>query len=601
MLKVIATSTREVKSLNGLWSFALDTDPKFTSSSPWESTLPGNLECPVPASYNDIFPNHALRNHVGKVWYQRLVRIPKSWDGQRVFIRLDSATHEGEVYVNDRLVVKHVGGYTPFEADLTSAGVKAGEEVRITIGVDNILTRHSIPPGELQKNELGKTVQIIRHDFFNYAGLARSVRLYTVPLDVRVGDIKVVTDVEEKGGSGTVKFDLKLEGGDGTVTVDLVDRDGKIVTTSDSCSGKLTVPNPKLWGPGQPYLYNLSIKVSTTGNVVDEYSLPVGIRSVKISGTQFLINHKPFYFKGFGRHEDLTVIGKGHDDGWMVYDFELMRWTGANSFRTSHYPYAEEVYDYADRHGWIVINEVAAVGLNLHLGGGIFGKDERDTFSDEYCDATTQETHKQAIRELIARDYNHPSVVMWCITNEPGSQEKGAREYFQPLVELTKQLDPHRPVTFTNMGMALPDTDKIADLFDVIGINRYFGWYSETGNLELAEKKLEEELKRWAEKYKRPLVICEYGADTLAGLHMNPAQPWSEEYQCEFLTMYHRVFDRIEAVVGEHVWNFADFSTGPGIIRVDGNKKGVFTRDRRPKMAAHTLKNRWGGLWEEAK
>ncbi|OCF75448.1 hypothetical protein I204_04303 [Kwoniella mangroviensis CBS 8886] len=426
MLKVVEPSSREVKTLKAFWSFALDTDPKFTSSAPWESTLPGNLECPVPASYNDISPNHAL------------------------------PTHEGEVYVNDRLLVKHVAGYTPLEADLTSAGVKAGEEVRITIEVDNVLTRHPIPPGELQKNELGKTVQIIRHDFFNYAGLARSVRLYTVPLDVRVGDIKVVTDVEEKGGSGTVKFDLKLEGGDGTVTVDLVDKHGKIVTTSDSSSGTLTVPNPKLWGPGQPYLYNLSIKVFAAGAVVDEYSLPVGIRSIKISGTQFLINHKSFYFKCFARHEDLTVLGKGHDDAWMVYDYELMRWTGANSFRTSHYPYAEEIYDYADRHGWIIINEVAAVGLNLHLGGWLYGKDERGTFSDEYCDATAQETHKQAIRELIDRDYNHPSVVMWSISNEPASQEKGAREYSQPLVELTKQLDPHRPVTFTTWAWHFP-------------------------------------------------------------------------------------------------------------------------------------------------
>ncbi|OCF75449.1 hypothetical protein I204_04304 [Kwoniella mangroviensis CBS 8886] len=91
----------------------------------------------------------------------------------------------------------------------------------------------------------------------------------------------------------------------------------------------------------------------------------------------------------------------------------------------------------------------------------------------------------------------------------------------------------------------------------------------------------------------------EYGADTLAGLHTHPAQPWSEEYQSEFYTMYHRVIDKIEAIVGEQVWVFADFSTGPGVIRVDGNKKGIFTRDRKPKLTAHTLRKRWGGLWEE--
>ena len=90
-------------------------------------------------------------------------------------------------------------------------------------------------------------------------------------------------------------------------------------------------------------------------------------------GTQFLINGEPFYFQGFGKHEDTAVRGKGHDDAYLVHDFELLDWIGANSFRTSHYPYAEEVYDYADRKGIVVIDEVAAVGQNMGLAGGIFG------------------------------------------------------------------------------------------------------------------------------------------------------------------------------------------------------------------------------------
>jgi beta-glucuronidase len=140
-----------------------------------------------------------------------------------------------------------------------------------------------------------------------------------------------------------------------------------------------------------------------------------------VSGTKFLINDKPFYFTGFGKHEDTAVRGKGHDPAYMVHDFQLMNWMGANSFRTSHYPYAEEVMEFADRNGIVVIDETAAVGLNLGLsvsGGPII-----PTFTPDAINNNTREAHKQAIRELIARDKNHASVVMWSIANEPASEQ----------------------------------------------------------------------------------------------------------------------------------------------------------------------------------
>jgi beta-glucuronidase len=139
---------------------------------------------------------------------------------------------------------------------------------------------------------------------------------------------------------------------------------------------------------------------------------------------------------------------------------------------------------------------------------------------------------------------------------------------------------------------ATPELDVISDLFDVLLLNRYFGWYVYTGELEMAERALESELRQWAQLDK-PIVMTEYGADTQAGLHSLTSEPWSEEFQTDLLATYHRVFDRIDAVVGEQIWNFADFATRTGIMRVDGNKKGVFTRDRRPKAAAHALRRRW--------
>src|SRR4029453_362795 len=171
-----------------------------------------------------------------------------------------------------------------------------------------------------------------------------------------------------------------------------------------------------------------------------------GGATVAARAPRFLINGEPFHFTGFGKHEDLAVIGKGHNDAFMAHDFELLTWIGANSFRTSHYPYAEAGLDHADRQGIVVIDETAAVGLNMGLGGGVLGGKGDPTFPPETINDRTREVHAQSIAELVARDKNHPSVVLWSIANEPESHTEGAERYFEPLFDLTRQLDPTRPV-----------------------------------------------------------------------------------------------------------------------------------------------------------
>ena len=195
----------------------------------------------------------------------------------------------------------------------------------------------------------------------------------------------------------------------------LRDASGAEVASGPGASGVLSVPDVHRWAPGDGYLYDLEVQLVDGGEVVDSYHQPVGVRTVEVRGAEFLVNGEPVYFKGFGKHEDVGVIGKGHSDAHLVHDFELMSWIGANSFRTSHYPYSEEVLDYADQQGFLLIDEVAAVGLNMGLGGGIFGGQGYTTFSPETINDATREVHAQAIRELIARDKNHPSVVLWSV------------------------------------------------------------------------------------------------------------------------------------------------------------------------------------------
>ncbi len=588
MLKPRPTPTRELINLDGLWRFGVDGS---VGDAPWSSRLDTPLEAPVPASYNDLFTDSAIRDHVGWVWYQRTVRVPRGWDGQRVVLRVDAATHEGKVYVDDRLVAQHVGGYTPFEADLTDV-VAAGQEFRLTIGVNNELTNETIPPGTITVSADGRRRQTYLHDFYNYAGLARSVWLYSTP-PAYVQDVTVVTGLD--GATGTVDYTVSTNVS-APVRVRALDDTGREVATADGTRGTLRIDDVTPWRPGKAYLYDLVVEVLDGEDVMDSYSQPFGVRTVEVRGTKFLINGEPFYFTGFGKHEDTPVRGKGHDPVYLVHDFQLTDWIGANSFRTSHYPYAEEVMDFADRHGIVVIDETAAVGLNLAVTGGLAGRVTQRTFSPETFNDKTQAAHAAAIRELVARDKNHPSVVMWCIANEPSSNEEGAREYFEPLVDLIRELDPTRPVTYAAVMFATFKNDLIADLFDVLSLNRYYGWYVATGDLATAETYLEGELRGWVERFGKPIIMAEYGADAMPGLHSVWDQPWTEEYQEDYLAMNHRVFDRNEAFVGEQVWNFADFQTSNGIHRVDGNRKGIFTRDRRPKAAAHALRRRWTGL-----
>lgn len=591
MLSPQDSATRERKNLDGLWRFRLDPAADGRAAGWWRGPLADAREVPVPASYNDVFADAAARDHIGDAWYQTTVRVPRGWAGQRVVLRFGSATHRAVVWVGDAEVARHEGGYTPFEADVTEH-VRPGEETRVTVVVNNELTWQSIPPGVIEDTPAGRR-QVYYHDFFNYAGLHRSVWLYSRPA-AHVADLTVVSGLD--GGTGTVDYRVGTAGADGLeVRTTLRDAAGLEVARGSGAEGVLTVDDVHPWRPGEGYLYDLLVQLVEGDDVVDAYTLPVGIRSVEVRGTQFLINGEPFYFTGFGKHEDLPVRGKGHDDVMLVHDFALMDWIGANSFRTSHYPYAEEVLDYADRHGIVVIDEAAAVGQNMGLGGGIFGGQSYTTFSPETIDDASREVHAQAIRELVARDRNHPSVVLWSIANEPESDTEASERYFEPLFALARELDPSRPVGFVNVMLAPHGKDRLGRFADVLMLNRYYGWYVHSGDLRAAEAAWQAELEAWAGDGK-PIIITEYGADTIAGLHSVTPQPWSEEYQVEYLEMNHRVFDRVDAVVGEHVWNFADFVTKSGIMRVDGNKKGVFTRDRRPKAAAFALRRRWREL-----
>ena len=295
-------------------------------------------------------------------------------------------------------------------------------------------------------------------DFFNYAGINRPVKIYTTP-ERYIEDIVLVPRIREK--DAVVSYKVKYTGSE-ELRITIYDESGCAVAEGTGQEGELIIKDAHLWWPGNAYLYTAEI---ISGD--DTYRETFGVRSVEIKGTQFLINGKSFYFKGFGKHEDTEVHGRGLDEAYNVKDISLMKWLHANSFRSSHYPYAEEMLNLCDREGIVVIDETPAVGLN-------FGWDD-----EGYKKFRTKEHHQDVIRDLIARDKNHPCVVVWSIANEPDTekQPQEAYDYFYPLYELAHACDPQdRPVSLVCCQNDYT-RDLVAPAMDIVMVNRYYGWY----------------------------------------------------------------------------------------------------------------------------
>jgi beta-glucuronidase len=593
-----------VLDLSGFWQFRLDPEDQGADEH-WFDGLSRSRTIAVPASWNEQFQD--TRDYLGTAWYAREFHVPAGWRDQRIYLRVGSANYAAQVWVNGNHIGSHKGGHLPFALDVTDH-VQWDQPNRVAIQVNGELAPTRVPPGNVSRGLGGfmRGYPNTSFDFFPYTGLQRPVILFSVPSN-RISDVTVVTEIE--GTDGIVRVTVWQEGDVARGHVALADKGAGSSSTAGLEPGGpaasltfvdgraeavLRVPGAHLWSPDDPYLYKLTVTLIDDGNAVDRYTLDVGIRTIAVQGDKLLLNGQPIALTGFGKHEDFPVHGRGLDVPLIVKDYALLKWVGANSYRTSHYPYSEEAMQLADREGILIVDEIPAVGLRFDDG-------------EQNLQARAAQC-KQQMHELVARDKNHPSVIAWSIANEPmpahfarrfaggGDEEQEASnaigtQFFTEMFALTHELDPTRPATL--VGVMGGPVDWLA-LSDIVFINRYYGWYVQGGRLDEAAEMLARELDSLHASLGKPIVISEFGADTIAGLHSDPPEMWTEEYQVEFLRRYLDVAAERPFVVGLHVWNFSDFKTGQSSGRAGGmNHKGVFTRDRRPKMAAHFLRERW--------
>lgn len=596
LLYPVSSASRRVVSLDGMWKFQFDPESAGVGAN-WANGLPAPVLMPVPSSFCDLFTDKDSREYCGDFWYETDFFVPGEWNGSDVVIRFGSATHRARVFVNGVEVTSHEGGFLPFNADVTEI-VRYNQYNKLAVLLNNELNEYMLPAGRTAVLSNGKKVAAPYFDFYNYAGLQRPVKLLCLPKE-QVTDFSVVHHLN--GADADVDYTV-VTNGDHDCVVEVYDAEGNKVAESSGKTGTLHIVNAHLWNVHASYLYNFVVRIMDGTAIVDEYYEKIGVRTFEIKDGKFLLNGKPIYLRGFGKHEDADLRGRGLDLVTIKRDYECMKWIGANCFRTSHYPYADEMYQMADEEGFLIIDEVPAVGFmesTMNFLAANQGTGKKVGFFEKDTTPQLLENHKQALTEMITRDKNHASVIAWSILNEPQCTSDGTEAYFKPLFDLAHELDPQkRPRTYAVVMMSLPNTSKGQQFADFISLNRYYGWYVMGGNgIVDAEAAFRKELDGWAQVLNgRPMIFTEYGADTLPTEHKLPSVMWSQEYQNEYLDMNHRVFDSYDFIQGELVWNFADFQTTEGIMRVNGNKKGIFTRQRQPKDAAFNFRARWTSL-----
>src|SRR3989339_732097 len=478
MLYPFESSTREVKPLDGLWKLFFD--PEHTGlEKDFINTPPLNCEeIAVPGSINEQILERWKYNNMDWVWYFRSFFIPDFWKTKRIFLRFDAVSYSAKVYLNGRFLGTHEGGYTPFEFEIGNT-CNLGALNHLAVLVDNPLSLVTIPQGKVNPSVGGVAnwrpgnYPDVHYDFFPYMGIQRPVRIYATGAS-RLEKLFLTTE-ELFQNSAVCKVQIKTSGSaqKGELCIPALNLNVSFEIKNEQAEFSFKAEKVVFWSHETPMLYDIEIRIFNQNGFSDLYRMPYGFRKIEIKGYDFLLNGKKIFFRGFGKHEDTAVAGKGLNLPYLVKDAKLMKWLGANSYRTSHYPYSEEAMFQADREGFLIIDETAANTLSML---GVQNPTDRKIMA---------ENHIKAIRELIERDYNHPCVMSWSLGNECETKNAADALYFQEMITYAKTLDHSRPMTFVIFGLA--DDEEAAHCFDWICFNTYPSWYGDCGRFEEIE------------------------------------------------------------------------------------------------------------------
>lgn len=504
----------------------------------------------VPGDWNTQRPE--LFFYEGSLWYQRDFSF-HAVAGKRVFLHVGAANYRSWFYVNGTKVCQHEGGFTTFDCDVT-AQLKEGANT-IVAAVNN----QRLPDG----------VPTLETDWWNYGGLTRSLSLVEVPQTFVSGYDLHVDRATRSKIEGWVQLTGAASGTEAIVELPELHAQTTVqVGANGRGNVSLPVRNLQLWSPEFPKLYKVEISAASD-TLTDE----MGFKTVETRGSQILLNGKPIFLRGICIHAEApyrtgrATTEKDADTllGWAK---EL----GANYVRLAHYPHDEKMTRAADRMGLLVWSEIPTYWAIQFDNPAVLAK------------------AKQQLHEEIERDRNRASIALWSIANETPNTPARTR-FLTALAEEARSLDKERLVTAALLVRGNGPHEKVVDdplgkALDVIGINEYIGWYE--GKPEDAD------LTHWTIAYDKPVLVSEFGGDARAGLHGQPTDRWSEEYQMSIFQHTLPMLAKIPQVRGLSPWILMDFrSPSRQLIGVQDyfNRKGLISEQGQKKLAFGVLQS----------
>ena len=573
---------RKIININNSWKFIKEDEAKAIDKNyndeNWE-------DINVPHTWNAFDGANGFDFYKGSCWYRKEFTIESLAKGKKVFIEFEAANSITDVYVNGQHIGQHKGGYSTFRFDITEA-IEFGHTNMLSVNVNNTVVDDVYPQ---------------MADFTFYGGIYRDVNIVITDnihfdlMDYGSKGIYVIQEeISREKALLTIKSKLVNDNEEEKkvrLWADILDSNGSKVTytTKEVILAKgetkiveipALIENPTLWnGRKNAYLYEAKVSMVSFNDTVDELSIPFGVRYFEVNAERgFFLNGEHLALNGVSRHQDRKDMGWAITHKEQEEDMELIKEVGATSIRLAHYQHNQYFYDLCDKEGMVIWAEIPFIS--------VMSKNELEGINA-----------KQQMVELIRQNYNHPSIMFWGIQNE--IQISGERPELRKLVnelnQLTKKEDPTRLTTMANV-MFVEDDDPYNFVTDIIGYNKYYGWYQ--GKTE--------DFAEWLDGFHKTnpnvkLGISEYGAEGILEYHNN--DPKVKDYSEEYHALYHetvwKIFEKRPCLWSTYVWNMFDFGAN---IRDEGgvkgrNNKGLITYDRKIKKDAfYMYKAHWSDV-----
>ena len=550
---------RIIKNINSAWFFMKD---RGTVSAEIPSDA---VSVDLPHTWNGLDGQDGGNDYFrGTCSYTKKLSMTDLPAGDRIFLEINGANSSADVYFNSKHLAHHDGGYSTWRTELTE---HIAEENLLTVLVDNAPNERVYPQTA---------------DFTFYGGLYRNVNLIAVSdthftlTNLGGTGIYVTPVMEGRDAKVSVRTEITDLTPDCALRFTVLDGEGAQVAreTVSEASAEFVLHNAHLWdGVKDPYLYTMQAELLRSGEVIDRVSAAFGCRSFEIHPQRgFILNGRDYPLRGVSRHQDRWEIGNALLPAHHEEDMALIREMGANTIRLAHYQHDQYFYDLCDKYGMVLWAEIPYISRHMPDG---------------------RENTVTQMKELILQNYNHPSIVVWGLSNEitmDGAKDPDMIKNHHILNDLVHDMDKTRPTVIACISMCGID-EKYVHIPDVVSYNHYFGWYG--GSVH--------EYGPWFDKFhskypNTPIGVSEYGCEALNWHNSNPdAGDYSEEYQAYYHEeLIKQLFTR-PYLWATHVWNMFDFGAD---ARAEGgengqNHKGLVTIDRKYKKDAFYAYKAW--------